>query len=684
MTVPTTTIQTTPIQRLRNIGIAAHIDAGKTTTTERMLFVTGRIHRTGEVHDGQSVTDYLDVEKRRGITVTAAATSVVWQRFGQDHPITIIDTPGHIDFGLEVERAMRVLDGAVAVFDASQGVEPQSETVWRQADRYGVPRIAFVNKMDKVGADFAFVLADMEKKLAARVAMLQQPWFIDEHFVGIFDVIEQMAYRYRDAGFETLSVPENAQTTLLLARQNLVALAAEFDDALLAAFVGDQSISNQQLRAALRQATIAGAIVPVLCGASLANIGIEMLLDAVVDYLPAPPEAKAASGSDADGNTVTLTGTGEAPVVAFVFKVISDPYIGRLAFVRVYQGRLAGGMSVQNASSNKRERISSLVKLHANQHQAVDSLSAGEIGAIIGGKTLATGDTLLAAGGPWLQLERFVVPMRVMALAIEPMQRGDQERLGSALGKLVGEDPSLEWRVDRESGEQVLAGMGELHLEVAIERLRDEHGLVVRANRPRIAYRETIARAVELEVSHVKQQGGNGQFAKAKFRAEPLSRDQGFRFLDAVSGGALPKAFINAFRAGFEAALGSGLSGYPVSDLQLTLLDGAVHSQDSSEIAFQAAGSQAVRLMLEASGSVLLEPVMQLFVSTPSDFVGGVIGDLNGRRGQIKQLEARGNGQIIEASVPLQRLFGYVNDLRSKTQGRASFTMRLLGYEVKP
>ncbi|MEY4531665.1 MAG: hypothetical protein RLZZ156_2386 [Deinococcota bacterium] len=661
----------------RNIGIAAHIDAGKTTTTERMLFLAGLIHRTGEVHDGNTVTDYLEVEKRRGITVMAAATNLEWTRSNTKHSITLIDTPGHVDFTIEVERSMRVLDGAIAVFDASQGVEPQSETVWRQAERHYVPRIAFVNKMDKVGADFSATLEDMRLKLGARVAAIQLPWFEDSVFVGFFDVLEQTAYR---VGLGETQIPDCFESQTKEARVALVELLAEFDEAIFVQYANQTASSSAELRAALRVLCMAGTVTPVLCGASKAGVGVEALLDAVVDFLPSPFDRQAVQGLS-QNQLVEVQSDVTAPLVAFVFKLLTDPFVGRLAFVRVYRGRLEAGSTVKNSHSGQLERISKLVKLQANSQVQVQQLEAGEIGAILAAKNLTTGDTLVGETDTAVMLEAIQIPERVMAFSIAPKTQSDQERFAAALHKLLSEDPSLELHIDPETGEQHLSGMGELHLEVTIERLRSEHQVEVKVGQPSIAYRETIQKAVELEVKHIKQQGGNGQYAKVTIRAMPLERGAGVQLEDISVGGALPKSYSQAFQKGLTQALKCGLFGYPVTDLKISLLGGATHQQDSSEMAFFTAGILAVRQMLELTGTQKLEPIMEVDVTTPPDFTGSVIGDLNTRRGVIKNLENKGASSLIKAFVPLQTLFGYAGALRSRTQGRAGFSMRLHGYE---
>jgi elongation factor G len=671
-------------KQIRNIGIAAHIDAGKTTTTERMLFFTGRIHRTGEVHDGNATMDYLKVERTRGITVTAAATSVTWSRFERDFALNIIDTPGHVDFTLEVERAMRVLDGAVAVFDASEGVEPQSETVWRQADKYGVPRIAFVNKMDKVGVDFDFVLRDIVEKLGARVAPLQLPWFEDEQFVGVIDVLELCAWQYEDKQSRIVGVPETMFEAASKARRALVELAAEFDSGVLEVWASGSAVPNDALRSALRTATTRGEIVPVLCGASLENIGIEPLLNAVVDYLPSPLEVPEVIGLDELNQEHRFSSDENASLAAFVFKLMTDEYVGRFAFVRVYNGTLEAGAMVLNTATGKRERIGKLVKMHAKTFETVSSLRAGELGAILGAKAFGTGDTLVGPDDAAVRLEAFSLPESVISLALTPKSRADQDKLSHALAKLSAEDPSLLLRTDADSGELLISGMGELHLEVTVERLRDEHQVEVKVSAPRVAYRETIAGNAELEVLHKKQEGGNGQYAKMNVRIDALTRGAGFEFVDAISGGAVTKSFIEAFRKGFTAALVSGQHGYPITDLRIVVTDGAMHREDSSEFAFYAAGMLAVRQMLERCGSQLLEPIMRVDATTPERFVGDVIGSLNARRGRIEGIETRGTSTVIRARAPLEALFGYAGTLRSLTQGRASFSMQLEGYEVAP
>jgi elongation factor G len=589
-----------------------------------------------------------------------------------------------VDFTLEVERAMRVLDGAVAVFDASEGVEPQSETVWRQADKYGVPRLAFVNKMDKVGVDFDFVLRDIVEKLGARVAPVQRPWFEDERFVGLLDVLELQAWHYEDKKSQVVAVPEALLETTAKARQALVELAAEFDSSVLEAWASGTDVTSDALRRALRTATIRGEIVPVLCGASLADIGIEPLLNAVVDYLPSPLEVPELIGLDAEDQEHRFASDETGPLAAFVFKLMTDEFVGRFAFVRVYSGALEVGATVLNTATGKRERIGKLVKMHAKTHENVSSLQAGELGAILGARSFGTGDTLVGPDDAAVRLEAFSLPESVISLALTPKSRADQDKLSHALAKLSAEDPSLVVRTDTDSGELLISGMGELHLEVTVERLRDEHNVEVKISAPRVAYRETVARNAELEVLHKKQEGGNGQYAKMNVLVEALERGAGFEFVDAISGGAVTKSFIEAFRKGVIAALVSGKHGYPITDLRIVVTDGAMHREDSSEFAFYTAGMLAVRQMIERCGSQLLEPIMRVDATTPERFVGDVIGSLNARRGRIEGIETRGTSAVIRALAPLEALFGYAGALRSLTQGRASFSMQLSGYEIAP
>ncbi|ADY26575.1 translation elongation factor G [Deinococcus proteolyticus MRP] len=683
------------LQNFRNIGIAAHIDAGKTTTTERILYYTGRIHQIGETHEGASQMDWMEQERERGITITAAATTAQWTRSGTDdvYTINIIDTPGHVDFTIEVERSMRVLDGAVAVFDASQGVEPQSETVWRQADRYGVPRIAFANKMDKTGASFELVINDIKERLGAIPAPVQYPIGAESEFQGIIDVIRRRAYFYtNDLGTDIREedVPAEYADKVAEMRDQLVEAAAEVDESIMDMYLSGEEPSEEQLVAALRKGTVEKLIFPVLCGSSLKNKGVQLLLDAVVDFLPNPLEVPAIKGvladdTSEDPETRTFPADPEGQLAALAFKIMADPYVGRLTFVRVYSGTMTSGSYIYNASKGKRERVGRLLKMHANSREEVDVLKAGELGAVIGLKDSGTGNTLIGDGDEEVLLESIDVPEAVIKLAIEPKTKADQEKMGLGLSKLAEEDPTFRVETDPESGQTTIAGMGELHLEILVDRLKREFKVEANVGAPQVAYRETITKLVDVDSKFARQSGGRGQYGHVKIKAEPLQPGEGFVFENAVVGGTVPKEYIAPAQKGIEEAMQSGpMLGFPVVDLKVTLYDGSYHEVDSSEMAFKIAGSMALKEAVQKGAPAILEPVMRVEVTVPEEYMGDIIGDLNSRRGQVQGMEARGNAQLVKAFVPLSEMFGYATDMRSMTQGRANYSMFFDHYSQVP
>jgi elongation factor G len=673
------------LERTRNIGIMAHIDAGKTTTTERILFYTGITHKLGEVHDGTAAMDWMVQEQERGITITSAATTCYWD----DHRINIIDTPGHVDFTAEVERSLRVLDGAVAVFCAVGGVEPQSETVWRQADKYRVPRIAFVNKMDRVGADFDRVCRMIADRLRARPLPVVIPLGTADAFRGGIDVVGMRALVWDDeatgAGVRFDVIPESDLAAAQAAHERVVEAACEVDDALLEKFLSGGSISPSELHRALRRGTCAMAFVPVLCGSAFHNRGVQTLLDAVVAYLPSPLDVAAIEGIDPDsGAAVARPASDDAPFAALVFKIMTDPFVGHLAFARVYSGHLDAGSSVYNPAKRQSTRVGRLLKMHANKREDIQELWAGDIAAVVGLRNAQTGDTICDPDAPVL-LERMDFPEPVIRLAIEPKTKVDQEKLGTALQKLVHEDPTFRVQTDPDTGQTLIAGMGELHLEILVDRLQREFGVAANVGKPQVSYRETIRGTAQAEGRYIRQTGGRGQYGHVKIRVEPAGSDQGFVFENAVVGGAIPKEFIGACASGFEEAMESGiLAGYAMRDVKVTLLDGSYHEVDSSEIAFKIASSMAFKEGCRNAGVVLLEPVMSVEVVLPEDYMGEVIGDLSGRRGRISAMESRPGVSVIQSTVPLAELFGYATDLRSRTQGRGNFTMHFAQYEDVP
>jgi elongation factor G len=678
-----------PLERYRNIGIMAHIDAGKTTTTERILYYTGAIHKMGDVDDGNTTTDWMVQERERGITITSAAITAFWTRSGQKYRINIIDTPGHVDFTIEVERSLRVLDGAIAVFDGVNGVEPQSETVWRQADRYGVPRICFVNKMDRTGADFEMSVKSIHDKLGANAVPLQLPLGSEEHHRGVVDLVTMKALVFADtelgAHFDEVEVPEELRARAAEARARLVEAAADQDDAVMHAYLEGKEPTEEALRRAIRRGCIARKLFPVLCGSAFKHKGVQPLLDAVVDYLPSPLDIPPVHGKDSKGNDVVRETSDTAPFSALAFKIMTDPFVGTLTFIRVYSGRLASGSAVWNSVKQKRERVGRLVQMRADKRDEVEEVLAGDIAALVGLKGATTGDTLCEEGRPVI-LERMEFPDPVIDIAIEPKTVADQDKLGASLAKLAVEDPSFRVRVDSESGQTIIAGMGELHLEIIVDRLLREFKVDANVGKPQVAYRETITREVESEGKYIRQSGGKGQYGHIWLRLAPNEPGKGLHFENEIVGGKVPREFITAAERGVAESMQSGvLAGYPLVDIRVTAFDGSFHDVDSSEVAFKIAGSMALRDGAARAGPALLEPVMACEVVTPEEFMGDVIGDLNARRGKILAMEPKPGGvQVIDAQVPLSTMFGYSTDLRSRTQGRATYTMQFSHYAQVP
>ena len=675
-----------PLGMTRNIGIMAHIDAGKTTTTERVLFYTGKTHKIGEVHDGAATMDWMVQEQERGITITSAATTAFWH----DHQIQIIDTPGHVDFTVEVERSLRVLDGAVMVLCAVGGVEPQSETVWRQADTYGVPRIAYVNKMDRSGADFYNVLDMMKTRLGTRAVPIQLPIGSEDTFIGIVDLLEMHAIFFNedDKGINPTigKIPAELLDDAMIYRQEMIEAASEQDDDLMMRFLEEEEISVGQIKAALRKACIANEITPVVCGASFKNKGVQPLLDAVVDYLPSPLDIPAIRGIDLNTDEeVERPADVNAPFAALAFKVMTDPYVGKLTYFRVYSGSLSSGSYVLNSTKGHKERIGRLLQMHANHREDVDGVSAGDIVAAVGLKNTTTGDTLCADDAPIL-LESMVFPDPVIDIAIEPKTKAEQDKLSIGLQKLAEEDPTFRVRTDTETGQTIIAGMGELHLEVIVDRLMREFKVEANVGKPQVAYRETASkRADKVDMKFARQSGGRGQYGHVVINVLPQEPGAGYSFDNKTVGGSIPKEYIPSVDKGIRESLGTGvLAGYPVVDIKVELVDGSYHEVDSSEMAFKIAGSMAIKEGLRKAGPIILEPQMSVEVVTPEEFMGDVIGDLNRRRGHIENMEPRGNAQVIRAKVPLSEMFGYSTDLRSKTQGRAVYSMQFKAYEQVP
>ncbi|MGV3279133.1 elongation factor G [Rickettsiales bacterium LUAb2] len=674
------------LAKYRNIGIMAHIDAGKTTTTERVLYYTGRSYKIGEVHEGNATMDWMEQEQERGITITSAATTCFWN----DHRINIIDTPGHVDFTIEVERSLRVLDGAVAVFDGVAGVEPQSETVWRQADKYDVARICFVNKMDRVGADFYRCVDMIKDRLGAKALVCQLPIGAEADFVGVIDLVANKAIVWNDeslgAKFEYKDIPSELKEQAEIYRAQLIDEAVALDDNLMESYLSGKEPTEEELIACIRKGVIASAFVPVFCGSAFKNKGVQPLLDAVVNYLPSPLDLPVINGINPKDETVEVeckVGADE-PLAAIAFKIMNDPFVGNLTFVRIYSGKLDSGSSVLNSSTGEKERIGRMLLMHANQREEIKHAEAGDIIALVGLKDTKTGDTLCDPSHPVL-LEKMEFPEPVIDLAIEPKTKSDQEKLGTALARLLKEDPSLRVKTNEESGQTVISGMGELHLEIIVDRMKREFKVEANVGAPQVAYREAFSKDVSVEYTHKKQSGGAGQFAKVKINFKPGEVGSGFKFVNSVVGGSVPREYIPAVEDGIEKAMSTGiLAGFPVVDLEAELYDGQYHDVDSSSLAFEIAARAAFREGMKLASPKLLEPIMQVEVVTPEDYMGDIIGDLNGRRGQINSMNQRGNGRVILAMVPLSSMFGYVNNLRSMSQGRAQFTMQFANYADVP
>jgi elongation factor G len=669
---------------VRNIGIMAHIDAGKTTTTERILYYTGVSYKMGEVHEGTAVMDWMEQEQERGITITSAATTCFWR----DHRINIIDTPGHVDFTMEVERSLRVLDGAVAIFCAVGGVEPQSETVWRQADRYGVPRIAFINKMDRMGADFKRCLEMMRTRLGASAVAVQIPLGDEQDFRGVVDLISMKAVVWEEstlgAGYQLVDVPDEVQDEAEEYRQLLLEAVAEADENLLEKYLESQTISNDEIETALRRATVELQLVPVFCGAAFKNKGVQLLLDGIVKYLPSPADVEAISGITPQDEVETSAADDDEPFAALAFKLMNDPFVGHVTFLRVYSGHLKSGIQVLNSTKSVREKIGRLLKMHANKREEIKEVYAGDIVAALGLRNTATGDTLCDPARP-IVLEAMEIPAPVISIAIEPKSKEDQEKLGISLAKIAAEDPTFIVKVEKDTGETIISGMGELHLEIIVDRLLREFKVNANVGKPQVAYRETITRKVRVEGRFVRQSGGRGQFGHVWLELEPNERGAGFEFGDRIVGGAVPKEYIRSVERGVKEALEQGvLAGYPLVDIQVSLVDGSYHEVDSSDIAFAIAGSMAVKSGAKDAAPILLEPIMAVEVVVPEEYIGEVVGDVNARRGRIMRMETRTNVQVIESRVPLAEMFGYATDLRSVTQGRATFHMQFSHYEPVP
>lgn len=670
----------------RNIGIMAHIDAGKTTTTERILFYTGVNHKIGEVHEGAATMDYMEQEQERGITITSAATTAFWNK----HRINIIDTPGHVDFTVEVERSLRVLDGAVAVFSAVDGVQPQSETVWRQADKYNVPRMAFFNKMDRVGADFDMCVNDIKEKLGGNGVPIQLPIGAEDNFEGIIDLVIMKEYLFKDetmgADYEIVDIRAELVDAAQTAREHMIESVVETDDELMEKYFGGEEISEEEIKKALRAATIEGTVVPVLCGTAFKNKGIQPLLDAVVAYMPSPLDINGGKIKGTDPKTeepIEREMGDDAPFSALAFKIITDPFVGRLSFFRVYSGILEKGSYVLNSTKGKKERMGRLLQMHANKREELETVYSGDIAAAVGLKDTTTGDTLCAENAPII-LEKMEFPDTVIQIAVEPKTKADQEKMGTALAKLAEEDPTFKVTTNQETGQTLIAGMGELHLEIIVDRMKREFKVEANVGKPQVAYRETINGSADVEEKYAKQSGGRGQYGHVKIKVEP-NPDKGYEFINQITGGAIPREYIPAVDKGIQEALEAGVvAGYPVQDVKVTLYDGSYHEVDSSEMAFKIAGSMAIKKALRAANAVLLEPIFKVEVTTPEEYMGDVIGDLNSRRGQVSGMTDRNNAKIINSEVPLSQMFGYATDLRSKTQGRASYSMEFEKYVEVP
>jgi elongation factor G len=676
--------RTVPLDRTRNIGIVAHIDAGKTTTTERILYYTGVSYKLGEVHEGTAVMDWMEQEQERGITITSAATTCFWR----DHRINIIDTPGHVDFTIEVERSMRVLDGAIAVFDGGNGVEPQSETVWRQADKYRVPRIAFINKMDKIGADFEMCIRSMIDRLKTNPVPIQLPIGVEDTFRGVVDLVRMVGITYDDstlgAKYQEGPIPPELAEKATAYREKLVEALADVDETVMEKYLGGEAVSEAEIRAALRKGTVSRKLVPVVCGSAFKNKGVQPLLDAVVDYLPSPLDIPPVKGKGPDGKDVERVAADDAPFSALAFKIMTDLFVGQLTFIRVYSGTLTAGSTIYNSTKDRRERIGRLLKMHANKREEIKEVLAGDISACVGLKTATTGDTLCDERHA-ITLERMEFPEPVIHIAIEPKTKADQERLGISLQKLATEDPSFRTYTDEETGQTIIAGMGELHLEIIVDRLMREFKVEANVGKPQVAYRETITKTVEAEGKFIRQTGGRGQYGHVWLRLEPLSPGSGFVFKNEIVGGVVPKEYIGAVEKGvFEATQTGVVAGYPMVDIAVALTDGSYHDVDSSEMAFKIAGSMGFKEGARRASPILLEPIMEVEVIFPEEFMGAVVGDFNARRGRVLGIEPRSGVQVLRGQVPLGNMFGYSTDLRSATQGRATYTMQFDHYEQVP
>ena len=680
-----------PLSRYRNIGIAAHVDAGKTTTTERVLFYTGISHKIGEVHDGAAVMDWMEQEQERGITITSAATTCFWNGMDSqydEHRINIIDTPGHVDFTIEVERSLRVLDGAVVVLCASSGVQPQTETVWRQANRYEVPRMVFVNKMDRAGADFLKVVEQMEERLGANAVPLQLAIGAEDEFKGVIDLVKMKSILWseEDQGttFKYAEIPEDMTALCAEWRERMLEAAAEANEEVMDKYLEESDLSEEELKAAIRQLTLANEIVPVLCGSAFKNKGVQAVLDAVVDYMPSPTEVKAIEGTLEDGAATTCEVNDDAPFASLAFKIATDPYVGTLTFFRVYSGRLNSGDTVYNPLKHKKERVGRMVQMHSNSREEIKEVLAGDIAAAIGLKDVTTGETLCATD-KIVTLEKMDFPDPVISVAVEPKSQADQEKMSIALGKLAQEDPSFRVESDEESGQTIISGMGELHLDVLVDRMRREFSVEANIGKPQVAYRETIRKTVEVEGKHVKQSGGRGQSGHVVLRLETVDPDAEYEFLNEIVGGVVPREYIPAVDKGIQEQMQNGcVAGYPLLAMKVTLFDGSFHDVDSSEMAFKIAGSLALRKGALEADPALLEPMMAVEVVTPEEYMGDVMGDLNRRRGMVGGMEDSSSGKIVRAEVPLSEMFGYATDLRSATQGRATYTMEFLKYAEVP
>ena len=680
-----------PYSRYRNIGIVAHVDAGKTTTTERVLFYTGISHKIGEVHDGAATMDWMEQEEERGITITSAATTCFWSGMDKqydEHRINIIDTPGHVDFTIEVERSLRVLDGAVVVLCGSSGVQPQTETVWRQANRYEVPRLVFVNKMDRAGADFLMVVEQMKERLGAVAVPLQLAIGAEDEFRGVIDLVKMKSIVWSEedqgATFTYEDIPSDMQDLADTWRESMLESVAEANEKLMDKYLDEGELTEEEVMAGIRQRTLANEIVPVFCGSAFKNKGVQAVLDAVIDYMPAPTEVAAIEGILEDGSTTTCAADDDAPFAALAFKIATDPFVGTLTFFRVYSGTLKSGDSVYNPIKSKKERVGRMVQMHANSREEIKEVLAGDIAAAIGLKDVTTGETLCAVDRV-VTLEKMEFPEPVISVAVEPKSVADQEKMGIALGKLAQEDPSFRVETDEESGQTIISGMGELHLDVLVDRMRREFSVEADIGKPQVAYRETIRKSVEVEGKHVKQSGGRGQYGHVVIRLEPLDPDSEYEFVNEIVGGAIPREFIGAVDKGIQEQMKNGcLAGYPLLAMKVTLFDGSFHDVDSSEMAFKIAGSMALKKGALKADAALLEPMMKVEVVTPEDYMGDVMGDLNRRRGMVQGMEDSAMGKVINAEVPLAEMFGYSTDLRSATQGRATYTMEFDKYAVTP